>query len=278
MVGKAPTAHCSKAELALKKRFQNTYARSTSPVMQTIERKVCGCDYGGNSWTTQDQVDEMIGVLELSPRTKLAELGAGSGWPGLYMAKASGCAVALVDLPEIGLRIAAERAEKDGIADRVATFLADAGNLPFADNSFDAISHNDLLCCLERKAAVLSECRRILRDGGRMVFTVISIVPGLEQDAYVRAVANAPDFVETETDYATLLRRIGWIIERRDDLTSAYHESCARQLAVDTEHRAWLSNLIGAAAVHERLASWSEKLRAIGDGLFLRELFLCQVV
>lgn len=276
MIGKAPAAHCSKAELALKKRFEDAYARSVSPVMQAIERKVCGCDYGGNSWTTQDQVDEMIGLLELGPRTRLAELGAGSGWPGLYMAKASDCTVALVDLPEIGLRIAAERAEKDGIAHRITTVVADAGNLPFPDNSFDAISHNDLLCCLERKAAVLSECSRILRDG-RMVFTVISILPGLDRYTHARAVTNAPDFVETETGYATLLRRTGWIIERRDDLTSAYQESCARQLAADTEHRAMLSDLIGAAAVEERLASWSEKLRAICDGLLLRELFLCRV-
>jgi len=74
--------------------------------MQEIERQVCGCDYGGNSWTTREQADALIGLLDLGAGSDLNDLGAGTGWPGLYLAKKSVCAVTLVDLPEIGFQLA----------------------------------------------------------------------------------------------------------------------------------------------------------------------------
>ena len=81
---------CSEPEWALKKRFEDTYARSMHPTSLAIEREVCGCDFGGNSWTTRDHADDQIRMLELDAGSKLIDLGAGTGWPGLYMAKETG--------------------------------------------------------------------------------------------------------------------------------------------------------------------------------------------
>ena len=78
---------CTEAELAMKGRFEKIYKMSKTPVMQAIERQVCGCDYGGNSWTTRKQADELTRLLGLDADTKLADIGAGTGWPALYMAK-----------------------------------------------------------------------------------------------------------------------------------------------------------------------------------------------
>ena len=141
---------CSEAEVALKKRFEDAYARSMQPVLQEIEREVCGCDYGGNSWTTRQQADALIGLLDLDADSDLIDLGAGAGWPGLYLAKHSGCRLTIVDLPEIGLQLAEQRANKEGLRNRVTTAVADAADLPFPAAGFDAVSHSDLLCCLVR--------------------------------------------------------------------------------------------------------------------------------
>lgn len=245
--------------------------------MQSIERKVCGCDFGGNSWTNKDQADSLIRVLKLKSNTTLIDLGAGTGWPGLYLAKKSGCNVTLVDLPEIGLQIAKRRAKEEGLANRVQTLVADAADLPFPNASFDAISHSDLLCCLVRKRAVLDQCHRIVRQGGRMAFTVISISPGLNRSAHARALDNAPEFIETETNYQTLLEETGWAVTERTDLTDEYRDSCARQITADNENRAELAELFGENGAKVRLASWRSKLLAIEDGLFQRELFVCEV-
>ena len=265
---------CTPEELAQKRRFETVYERSRSSVMLSVERTVCGCDYGGNSWLTKDQADELAVHLELQPSTRLLELGAGSGWPGLYFAKSIPCAVVLVDLPEIGLRIAEERAANDGLSHSVSTVIADAADLPFPDESFDAISHCDLLCCLERKRSVLECCRRVVRPHGRMAFTVISITPGLSAVQHRLAVQNGPDFIESETDYATLLVQAGWSIVSQTDLTAAYAASCQRQIWADAEHAQELADLLGPDDFAERQAGWNEKLATINLGLFRREFFV----
>jgi len=261
-------------ELAQTERLEETYAKSQSPVMLAIERRVCGCDYGGNSWTTRTEADGLIAALELRRGSRLLDLGAGSGWPALYMAKKSGCSVTLVDLPANGLRIAKERAAKDRITQQVTTEIADAAQLSFPDGSFDAISHSDLLCCLRRKRSVLAACRRTIRTDGRMAFTVISVSPGLPVEQRRRAVENGPEFIESDVGYSDLLEQTGWKITNCQDITAAYAASCKRQLEADEAHTDELVTFIGRDEFSERAAGWRAKIAAIGDGLLRRELFL----
>jgi demethylmenaquinone methyltransferase/2-methoxy-6-polyprenyl-1,4-benzoquinol methylase len=53
--------------------------------------------------------------------------------------------------------------------DRVRWAAADALNLPFADNSFDAVTHGFLVRNVIDIPRALAEQRRVLRPGGRMV-------------------------------------------------------------------------------------------------------------
>ncbi len=264
----------SPEELAQSTRFAAVYARSRAPVMLTVERSVCGCDYGGNSWTTQAEAARMGTLLELRPGRRLLDLGAGAGWPALYLAETSGCDVVLVDLPEIGLRIAADRARRDGISGDCGFAVADAAGIPFPDGSFDAVSHSDLLCCLKRKRAVLEDCRRVIRDGGRMVFTVISTAPGLGLEDHGRAVESGPEFVESEADYLTLLGQCGWRVLSCEDITAGYLSSCRRQILADKAQEHALQELIGAAAFAERQASWQTNLQALEADLLRREVYV----
>ena len=152
-----------------RERFEQIYLRNQTPVMQSVERCVFGCDYGATSWANREEADRLVALLELAPGVRLLDVGAGSGWPGLYMAGASGCDIVLVDVPLAGLRIAAERAVRDNLPGECWVAAADGAKLPFGDASFDAISHSDVLCCLVEKRAVLESCRRVIRSGGRMV-------------------------------------------------------------------------------------------------------------
>jgi ubiquinone/menaquinone biosynthesis C-methylase UbiE len=268
---------CTDSEMELKKRFEGVYRSSNTSTMQSIDRQVFGCDFGGNSWTDREQAEALLEKLALGGSSKLIDLGAGTGWPGLYLAKQSGCHVTLVDLPEIGLQIATQRAKMEGIEDRVTTLVADAADLPFPNGSFDAISHSDLLCCLVRKRTVLEQCHRILGMDGRMAFTVISVSSDLSPSAHAKALANAPKFVETESSYHALLEETGWDVIERIDLTGEYCESCARLIDADCDFHTELAELLGVEEANARLVSGRSNLKAIEDGLFLRELFVCEV-
>ena len=268
-------ANCTKAEREQIAKFDNFYQLSTYDVLRRIESHTCGCCYGGNSWTTKKQAGLMVQKLELSPRSSLIDVGAGAGWPGLYLSSISGCSLTLVDLPETGLKLAADRSIQDKISERVITLVADAAELPFKDQSFDAVSHSDLLCCLFSKKKVLTECRRVIRQQGKMAFTVIYITPGLDKPAHERAVLNSPDFIQADTEYETMLRECGWHIDEQIDLSKEYQETCRLQIEADDLHQQELIKLLGEKQALERMPNWKSKLEVIKEGLVKRNLFVC---
>jgi cyclopropane fatty-acyl-phospholipid synthase-like methyltransferase len=110
------------------------------------ERVVIGADFGADGYTTVEQADELARRLELRPGLRLLDLGSGHGWPGIYLAKTTGCQVMLTDLPLEGLRVAATRAASEGLNSRSAVVAASGRHLPFAADAFDAIVHADVLC------------------------------------------------------------------------------------------------------------------------------------
>lgn len=266
----------SNAEIAQRQRFDDVYRLSQAPILQKIERRVCGCDYGGTSWTTRAETKIIQELLNLRPGLRLLDLGAGAGWPSLYLAEKSGCDVVLLDLPFAGLQRARARAAADGMTKRTACVLADAGHLPFRDGSFDALSHSDLLCCLLDKRAVLVACRRAIQKQGRMAFSVISVAPGLSPGDRKRAIANGPELIESEASYPDLLAETGWIIRECRDPTQNFLVSRKRQYAADRDHKEDLTVLLGPAAFSERFDVRPEKIAALEAGLLRRELYLVE--
>lgn len=115
-------------------------------VAARVEWEVVGADFGSNGYTTVAQADDLARRLGLRPGVRLLDLGCGRGWPGLYLARRTGCEVVLADLPLDGLRCAAARAAEEGLGGRCGVVLAEGGRLPFASGSFDAVVHTDVLC------------------------------------------------------------------------------------------------------------------------------------
>lgn len=254
-------------EIAETDRFDALYELSQSTVMQAVTDCVCGCGYIGSSWTTRDEADAISEQLALQQSSCLLDIGAGAGWPGLYLAGRSGCHVTLVDLPETGIAIARERAETDGLAEQVRAIVGDATELTFAPETFSAINHSDLLCCLLPKRSILEECRRVIQCDGRMVFSVISIAPGLPENDYREAVSNGPPFIECECSYSEMLEDTGWRLHTRLDLTAAYEKSCERMLLADQRYEADLSKLIGQEEFALRQDAWKKKCLLSADAL-----------
>ena len=255
-------------------RFADQYHVLQTPVMLELERSFCGCDYGGTSWTTREEAEKVARSLELGTGTRLLEVGSGAGWPALYFARTAGCDTTLTDVPLEALRIAARRAASERLAGTCGFAVADGGVLPFVDSCFDAISHSDVLCCLDSKFAVLMACRRVVRISGRMVFTVISITPGLAAAEYERATELGPPFVKAEAEYPTLLERAGWNIEDCVDLTGVYADSVARLIGEFEAREEALRELLGAVEYADYLARRRRSLEAVQDGLHRRELFV----
>jgi ubiquinone/menaquinone biosynthesis C-methylase UbiE len=276
MRGRKDSMGLTSKELAKRDDFDAQYRQGQLPVVQAVERAVCGCDYGGTSWATRDEADRIAAALELAPGVRLLEVGAGSGWPALYLAGQSGCDVTLTDLPLEGIRIAAGRAARDRLPGTCLAVVADAAQLPFRDGCFDVINHSDVLCCLVQKREVLAECRRVVRPGGQMAFSVIYIAEGLSAGDHARAAETAPEFAESDASYPTLLAETGWAIRQRHDLTAEFMANCQQKLHAEEGLRAELEPLSTVADFDATQARMRRRLAVLEQRHLRRELFIVE--
>jgi len=121
------------------------YGRTQSRAELAVEREVHGVNAGINSYTTPAQADLLAQVLQLGPSVRLLDVGAGSGWPGVYLAGKTGCSVVLTDVPVEGIRNATGRAAREGVYETCAFAVASGTDLPFRSRAFDAVIHTDVL-------------------------------------------------------------------------------------------------------------------------------------
>jgi cyclopropane fatty-acyl-phospholipid synthase-like methyltransferase len=243
-------------------------------VTERVERLVIGADFGADGYTTLDQADELADRLALRPGQRLLDLGTGSGWPGVYLAKKTGCQVLLTDLPGPGLRTAVARAGREQVAGRCAAVASEGPRLPFATAAFDAVLHADVLCCLRAKRATLMSCRRILRPHGRMAFFAIFVAPALTARDHRRALQCGPPALATPSTYRRLLDTAGFLAIDEVDVTDAYLDTARRWLCHQREFAAELAPLQPPGAFDQRLRRRRAAIAAIEAGLLRRSLLV----
>jgi|SRR5689334_625208 len=255
--------------------FARDHEIAQAPLMREIEHRVRGSDYGATSWATREQVQQSALRLGLRPGLRLLDIGAGSGWPALFLARLSGCEVVLSDLPLSGLRIARARAVQDGLSSRCSVLAANGAALPFPGGKFDFIHHADVLCCTDRKREMLDECRRVARPGARMEFSVISLArkPSDERELSLLQ-QSGPPYPDAEGDYADLLRKAGWDVLERIDVTAEFARCMDILLEEQRERRDALLELLGEQDYAERVVRRRSTRVALSRGLLRREIFV----
>jgi SAM-dependent methyltransferase len=103
---------------------------------------------------------ELHKALKGAPGTRLADIGGGTGNYSLAL-KARGWRPVVIDRSSAMLA----RASAKGLQ----TIEADAQRLPLGDQTFDAAMMISMLHHVEDRGAALTEARRMLRPGGRLV-------------------------------------------------------------------------------------------------------------
>ncbi len=128
------------------KRFRSEiYDRPQSAAELAVDEEVFGAALGVRGYTPPAQADILLDRLELAPGMRLLDIGAGRGWPGLYIAQKTGCFVVITDVPAGAVRNAFERAREGTLRNRSAFLLAGGARLPFRPRVFDAVTNTDVL-------------------------------------------------------------------------------------------------------------------------------------
>ena len=118
---------------------------------------------------------EIIRLLQPAGNDVVLDVASGTGEPGLTIASMlTDGKVISTDVAEEMLKIAKENAEKRGIKN-FETKAADVCELPFDDNSFDAISCRFGFMFFPDMLMAAKEMARVLKPGGRIATSVWNV-------------------------------------------------------------------------------------------------------
>ncbi|HEX8336260.1 MAG TPA: class I SAM-dependent methyltransferase [Pyrinomonadaceae bacterium] len=217
--------------------FYNTYGHFTERVLAAVRAETFGRDIGQNSWLTAEEYERFVSWLGLTPESHVLEVASGSGGPARHLAELTGCRVTGVDANESGVATAAQLVAGTEAAGRVSFQVADANApLPFEDEAFDALVCIDAMNHFPDRAGVLREWRRVLRAGGRAVFTdpVVITGPVTNDELALRSSIGLFLFVPPGVN-ERLVEEAGLRLVRREDATDnaalvsgRWHESRRR--------------------------------------------------
>jgi arsenite methyltransferase len=110
--------------------------------------------------------EELIKLCHISEGKYVLDVGCGVGVTSCLIAKKYGCNVFGIDINEGMIKRSEERAKREGVAKRVDFKVADAQNLPFEDNLFDAVITESVTAFPEDKRRAVNEYMRVTKLGG----------------------------------------------------------------------------------------------------------------
>jgi SAM-dependent methyltransferase len=145
-----------------------------------VRRETYGEDIGQSSWLTVPEWLEFADLVGVRGGSEILEVGSGSGGPAVYLAGKRRCRVTGVDINEHGVRNATALAQARGLAGQARFETVDASRpLPFPAETFDAVVSNDAMCHIRDRLGVLRDWHRVLKPGGRALFTDAMVLTGV---------------------------------------------------------------------------------------------------
>lgn len=155
--------------------FDATFAPPVSQVEIEVWREVLGAEYpeglDAHSYISRTELAQFVDAVRAGPDGLLVDIGCGRGGPGLWVAAHTGARIVGVDIAASALAAARQRAESLGLQDRAEYRLGGFEQLPLTDGEADALMSVDALLFSVDKAEAAREMHRVLRPGGRLVFT-----------------------------------------------------------------------------------------------------------
>jgi SAM-dependent methyltransferase len=105
--------------------------------------------------------DDLIQQCNIGEGKYILDVGCGAGVTPCYIARRYDCRVVGVDINEQMIERSRERARRESISDKVSFRVADAQDLPFDDDLFDAVITESVTVFLEDKQRAVKEYARV---------------------------------------------------------------------------------------------------------------------
>ncbi|HEY6836940.1 MAG TPA: class I SAM-dependent methyltransferase [Gaiellaceae bacterium] len=230
------------------------YRDFAADVYGDVRREAFGLDIGQNSWLTVEELERFGSLLELRPSSRLLDVACGSGGPMLHLVRPVECEAVGVELYEEAVATGRRKALDAGLEERVTFVCADASRrLPFESESFDAVLCVDAINHLPDRRGVVSDWARLLRPGGRVLFTdpIVLTGPLSSEEIATRASIGYLLFLPPGEN-ERVLTEAGLEVVSVDDTTEHLAEIARRRFDARANHAAELVRVEGEHAFDGR--------------------------
>lgn len=157
------------------------------------------------------------------PGQKVADFCAGLGGPARYFATRYGVDVTGVELTRERVDGAEALTRAVGLEDRVRVMAGDVTASPLSDGTMDAVYSQEAFLHVPDKAKAVAEAARVLKPGGRLVFTDWVRHRSLNEDeAQSMWTGIAAQTLQSIADYEQLIAAAGLEVVKVDDLTTEW--------------------------------------------------------
>ncbi len=156
--------------------------------------------------------EEMVELCQIDQDSYVLDVGCGAGVTPSFLARKYGCRVVGVDISEGMVQRSKERAAREGVADRTEFRVADAQDLPFQDDLFDAVITESVTAFPEDKQKAVDEYARVTKPGGYVGLnesTWLKVPPPPEMIAWVSQDIGATAKPLAEAEWTGLLEGAG---------------------------------------------------------------------
>ncbi|MFX1579516.1 MAG: class I SAM-dependent methyltransferase [Promethearchaeota archaeon] len=109
----------------------------------------------------------LLDKLDITSQSEVLEVGCASGFTSCMLAEEYNCALTGIDLSEILVNKARERAERKNLPN-TRFLVADALDLPFENDTFDSVFSVAVTALIPDKLRVLQEYMRVTKPGGKI--------------------------------------------------------------------------------------------------------------
>jgi SAM-dependent methyltransferase len=151
-------------------------------------------------------------LLAAPPISRVLDVGCGTGQLARRIQRARPAAgVVGCDFSAGMLRRAAVRSRE------VRWIQGDAGCLPFHDGSFDAVTSTEAFHWFPDQQAVLRECYRVLKPGGRLLLAMVNTPASVVSDAFYAGsrLVGEPFYWPTRREIRERVEAAGFVVERQ---------------------------------------------------------------
>jgi cyclopropane fatty-acyl-phospholipid synthase-like methyltransferase len=256
--------------------YNANYGNFQTELYAQIRREAFGEDIGQNSWLTSDEQDRFLQSLDLSPGKTLLDVGCGAGGPALRIAAKTGCSVVGIDVHEQAVTTASWLAAQRGLGERAEFRSADAtGPLPFSDARFDAITCIDAVNHFPDRPRVIAEWARLLKVGGRLLFTDATTLTGPLTNAEIATRSSAGFYLFVPHAYdACVIAQCGLQLLVCEDVTANMAKIAEARRAARESRSAPLREIEGDQAYEGQQEFLAVAARVAREGRLSRFVYV----